>query len=287
MTASSPPPAEPRRTIAADTAPGPRPVRRRRGRPSRAFPIGHVLGSSFSIWFTNLVPFLLLSAAVFALMPWWSPLDIVLASVFGQVVSAALIFSVFERMRGKVVPMSTAIRRGITALPTVIALGLVLGLVMVVAAAPILVFYLLSPDDFTSGATPCVFLLVQLACGIAVMYLTCGLYVAVPACVVERPGIVASLRRSWHLTNGSKWRIFLLSLLLGVMSAIVLMTASAIVATAGNRSVFDGVADHTYVETSLNVVFGSLSAVVAAVAYHELRQSVDGVDADELAAVFE
>ena len=42
------------------------------------------------------------------------------------------------------------------------------------------------------------------------------LWLVVPVAVVERPGIVASLRRSSMLTKGYRWQIFGMVLILGV-----------------------------------------------------------------------
>ena len=57
--------------------------------------------------------------------------------------------------------------------------------------------------------------------------------VAVPALVEEKGGVMASIQRSFDLTRGSRWMIFLLVILFWVVSVIVSTTFSATVAASG------------------------------------------------------
>ena len=46
-------------------------------------------------------------------------------------------------------------------------------------------------------------------------------WVAIPAAVVERPGVIASLKRSAELTTGNRWRVF------GIYAVITLLSPVA------------------------------------------------------------
>src|SRR6185312_7734666 len=61
-------------------------------------------------------------------------------------------------------------------------------------------------------------LLLVIAAACAVFYLTAKFSLAVPSAVVERLGVVESLRRSWSLAQGSVLRLILVNILAAVIS---------------------------------------------------------------------
>jgi hypothetical protein len=98
--------------------------------------------------------------------------------------------------------------------------------------------------------------------------------------VVEHPGIVESLRRSWALTKGFRWRILGLLLLVGVLGGIV----GGIV---GGVTAFVPSVARILISSMVNIVVASLAAVVHGVGYHDLRVAAEGLDTEELSAVFD
>src|SRR5262249_9793848 len=106
-------------------------------------------------------------------------------------------------------------------------------------------------------------------------------YVATPVCVVEQKGPLASLGRSSQLTKGHRWKIFgmIVLLYLGaiiiglVVGALLGLTHSPILVTLG-----------TLVWTG---AWGALYAIFGVVTYHDLRVAKEGVDTDQIAAVFD
>ncbi len=121
--------------------------------------------------------------------------------------------------------------------------------------------------------------------GIMFMVAAC---VAVPAAVVERPGVVGALRRSFDLTRGSRWPLFatgavvmvVLWILSFVTQAVFTIAAAALPRAQGMAA--------TVVATQLgNALFSAIPAVAIAVCYHDLRLAQEGVDTAELAKVFE
>jgi hypothetical protein len=116
------------------------------------------------------------------------------------------------------------------------------------------------------------------------LYVICALYVAVPAAVVERDGVFASLGRSRVLTRKNRWRILVVVLVLLTASWLVLQLIDEVIDTqdlAGWRLHF------VWQVFLVSVVIGSLASTINAVAYHDLRTSREGVSAEELAKVFD
>ncbi len=104
-------------------------------------------------------------------------------------------------------------------------------------------------------------------------------WVAVPAAVVERTGVVESLRRSARLTSGHRWRLFGIFILIGVAQSVLDILANLLF---GDLEILGSV-----ISSAIFVAVTAVYAVVGAVCYHDLRVLVDGVDADEIARVFE
>jgi hypothetical protein len=106
-------------------------------------------------------------------------------------------------------------------------------------------------------------------------------YVAVPACLVERLGVLSSLGRSRRLTKGRRWPIFGLLLLMIVASLAV-----------GFFFVFLRLKGAPALPTLLahfawNAAYLSFSGVLAAVVYHDLRIDKEGVAIEKLTSVFD
>jgi hypothetical protein len=103
--------------------------------------------------------------------------------------------------------------------------------------------------------------------------------VAVPACVFEGLGPVASMFRSFDLTKGCRWKIFGIALLVGVLFLAGLL--------------IDHVVDH--VTPALAMVarvacFGGVMAVwncTIIMVYRGLRVAKEGVDVGQVASIFD
>ena len=106
-------------------------------------------------------------------------------------------------------------------------------------------------------------------------------WVAVPAAVVEDRGIGASLTRSGDLTRDYRWRVF---------GVILVSLAFEVVSENLVGSVF-GFEDNYYLSLAAAWLLAgastALGAVLSAVTYHELRRVKEGVDVDQIAAVFD
>jgi hypothetical protein len=107
------------------------------------------------------------------------------------------------------------------------------------------------------------------------------LWVAIPVAVVERPGVIASLKRSADLTKGFRWTIFGILFAIGLVLIVITMILSFALLSAAGFTVYSiGV-------WVLQALFGAFSATAAAVGYYFLRATKEGVDIADIAKVFD
>ena len=238
------------------------------------FRVGGVLGRGFSILFSNIVPFGLLSLVLMS-PPYIYALAVdpqvildesefsrvgyiwgvfVIQTLLSYLVTAALVYGTIRELRGRHASLGECIGRG-------------LGLILPVCGVAILAGLL-------TGLAWLLFVIP----GLIVWTM---LWVAIPAAVVERPGVFASLSRSAQLTKGYRWRVFGVIVLIFVMGAVLSFIKGALLGGIANPT--------TTVLGDLVVTafFTALGAVVSAVAYHDLRVVKEGADVEQIAAVFD
>lgn len=116
------------------------------------------------------------------------------------------------------------------------------------------------------------------------VFLATALTAAIPAVVVERPGVFGAIRRSFALTKGKRLAIFTAALVLFVVMVGVTAFSSLLipVLTASFAPMLG-----TLFGLATNVVFGTLLWVAPGVVYHDLRVAKEGVATAQLAAIFE
>lgn len=116
------------------------------------------------------------------------------------------------------------------------------------------------------------------------VYLACALSAAVPAVVVERPGILGALRRSFALTKGKRLAIFAVFLVLFLVAMVVTVFSTFVLPqlTAAFAPMLG-----TLLGFAVNVLFGTLLWVAPGVVYHDLRVAKEGIETAQLAAIFE
>ncbi|MCG8425478.1 MAG: hypothetical protein MJE77_46970 [Proteobacteria bacterium] len=237
--------------------------------------VGNVIGRSFSVWFNNFVPFFILTTLVYspliiytvvALEGDLSPSGLQTyswVSSVGQFVlnflaTAALIYGVLQQLRGRHASIGDCIGVGLKRLVPVILVGITAWLCIGLGTLLLIIPGIL----------------------LSLMF-----YVAVPAAVVERRGIIGSLQRSHELTTGHKGTIFAtwLVILLGAFGLSILV---GLVVSSSIESISD-LKYTVYLNLVTSILWGSFSAVVSAIIYHDLRNIKDGVDVEELVRVFE
>ncbi len=184
----------------------------------------------------------------------WTGAGVVLLLLLSPIATAMSLYGAYQAMRGEPFTIGDSFRAGWA------RFGSVLG------------------ATFMAGLITLVLLLLLFVPGVMAV---CAMYVALPACVVERLGPIKSLRRSRELTKGVRWRVFGLILVVSLVGGIMGgMAGGAVAATKSQVAV--GI-----VSFIANVISNSFAAVLSAVAYRDLRVSKEGVDIESLSKVFD
>jgi hypothetical protein len=261
----------------------------------RSFTIGEALGKGFSILFRRFPVFVVMTAIAlsptiaYALLrkPDWTSLDGIYLEVFLVTVgswleyaflSAAVTYAVVEEMSGR--------RAGIGA-SLAVGLARMFPLFLFIIVLSLILFAVLIPPGIIAAAVGSESAIGQIVVWTAILWFFCAFYVAVPTATVERLGLGA-INRAWNLTKGARWRIFglLVVLFLAFFGGLVVIGAIG----AATRDQYQyGEVNWTVLITM--IVFMLLvflgQAVFSAVTYAQLRHDKDGVEANDLAKVFE
>ena len=247
--------------------------------------IGSILSRSFSLLGKNLVPFGAVVAVLhFPLLPLrlyqqsltvggpvpqevslrFVAAEVLLSMTIGAITCSALTHAVLSRLdRDHGAPMSIAdsIRTAMRRLGRVIGVSLAVGVLTSVG---------------------------MLACCIPGIILSCRYAVAAPAVVVEGHGVGGSLRRSVELTAGSRWDIFAVYMVTGlIIGAVGGIPATLSVVILGPLG-FDVMHVASLVFVWLCGLVGSVFwLLVQVTTYHDLRLLRDGPTRDEVARAFD
>ncbi len=164
--------------------------------------------------------------------------------------AAAITYGTFETLRGEPAGFRACFGRGLALIGPAIGVAVVYSLIVVVGLA-----FLIVPG----------------------LILMTVYWVALPVAVVERPGVFASLSRSAELTKGNRWRIFSIMAIVFVVSFAV----NAII------TLIFGDDAPTALDLIVSAWIIAIWGVIGAVTYHDLRVAKEGVEADQIAAVFD
>ncbi len=260
--------------------------------PRKAFSIGAAIGHTFSVWWRHVIvfslltlaadlPILLVSLASGAPVPgitapnanpfdraamaaqaahplprgYWLAYAVTLLLFFVE--AGAITHGVIHHLAGKPVSLRAMVATGVRRLVPLLVVGLLCYLMIVLG-----VVLLVVPG----------------------LFLGCALSAAVPAVVVERPGVLGAIRRSFALTKGTRFAIFVAFLVVtAVMFTAMVFGSFVIPALTPTSARTAGV----LLGFVVNVVCGTLMWVLPGVLYQDLRVSKEGVDVVQLAAVFE
>ncbi len=176
--------------------------------------------------------------------------------------SAAVVYGVFQGLRGRPATIGQCIS--------------------VVAARWLAILILAVLTVLVSGVG-------YLLCVIPGIIVTCGLFIAGPVLIVESMDPIGAMKRSWELTDGYKLTLFFLALAIGLLQMVVgtLLNLAFGFDPLGSEAIAAGLGLYQIVSNLVTVVFTAFNAIAAAVAYHDLRSFREGLDEDELAAVFD
>ena len=260
-----------------------------------SFRVGQVLGKSLSIWFKNLLPFGLLGVvfnipvAILGYLMFeelvpiqqqialGQPADPALVQhIFGwgfwagwvvfvicyQLLTAAIAYGVVQRLRGQTVSLVGCFGQAFGRFFPIIFTGL---------AAAILTWL------------ACLLLVIP---GIIVAL---NFYVAIPVCIIEGLGVSGSLSRAKELARGYRWRLLGIILVAAVIAVVIQQLLGVIIRLAVPAHMELTNLIYMSVGTLMinQVIFTTLVAAIATCAYYYLRVAKEGVDIDQIAAVFD
>jgi hypothetical protein len=180
-------------------------------------------------------------------------LAVILFLALNTIGEAVLLLGAFQRMRGEPLRVSAALQQAFARFLPLIGLGILWALALLFGFLLLIV--------------PGVILL-------------CTWWVVVPVCVVEGLGPIASFSRSSALTKGYRWKIFGLLAVLFVMNGI----GSKIV------ELIFGLAGETMAGLGSLLWFAAWTAFwncVLIMTYHDLRVAKEGIDTEQIAAIFD
>ena len=243
------------------------------------FRFGDVYGRSFSIFFSNILPYSVIAAIflapglyfqtqltglvgrnptveMFQTADYWLVFaGALLVPMLGQMLSQLVIYSFsFQAMRGRPLDVAGALSRVLGRLLPMI--GTMLFYYVVVFVGTLLLF------------VPGIMLAIMLVA-------------MLPVCLIERRGPIAAFERSRELSKGSRWLIFATFLVFGVVGGIANLVIQQIATVAAGPTMAI-LASYPFV-----VVYTAFGAVLTISVYQELLLVKEGPAADRFAAVFD
>jgi hypothetical protein len=243
------------------------------------FRVGQVISKAWSVFSRNFLTFMLVTG-IASLPPILlqrpvsvAPVDPLqnlgttllvgfLAIVLTYFATAIVVFGAFEVMRGRPVNLGESAKVALRRFFPLIGLAIVM---------PVLIYL---------GAI----LLIVPGVILYTMW-----FVATPVCVVERVSVFRSMGRSRQLTKGNRWRILGLSLVVFI-PALIIGAIVAAVAFQGGFAALSSALGST-VGKIANLIWSAFwtafYAIMVVVAYHDLRVAKEGVDTEQIAAVFD
>ena len=190
--------------------------------------------------------------------------------VLAQLALGASMVVVSQGYLGRSMSAGPAIRETMSRLGTLIAAGLLVGLVSGLG-----MFLLIVPG----------------------VILFCGLSLTTPVVMLESPGgAFTAMGRSWNLTQGYRWRMFLLILVGVVLSIVVIMGVNIILGLAfGGLTSFQPGVTPRYgvllaqqgVQLLANMLIAPLPHCILTVAYYDLRIRKEAFDLEMLASTLQ
>ncbi len=255
-----------------------------------AFGVGRVIARTFSTWWRNVLVFSFLTLIAYV--------PILLLGVFGSVPIPGVNapnpnpFDPATMPAQAVVPQGFWLAYSVTMLLVLVEAGAIThGVIHHLAGKRVSLGAMLSaglrralPLLLVGLLSYVIVLLGMILLLVPGVIFACALAAALPAVVVERPGIFGAIKRSFALTKGKRLAIFAIFLVLFVV--IIAITAVGSFLLPQLTASFSPMLG-LLLGLVVNAVFGTLFWVAPGVVYHDLRVAKEGVATAQLAAVFE
>jgi hypothetical protein len=205
-----------------------------------------------------------------------------LAGVLGAIATLGFSAVVAADYHARTIDLGQALRvclrRGLSGLIVVVVTTLIVVGIVVVGVSLMSVAVSTLSGGVAERGGPGVFvaLLLGVVLVIAVVYLTMRWAMVMPALAIEDLGWRAGLQRSWHLSGDNVWRTFAVYLIAAVLTALLGMLVSQVLALV----IVDVVAASVDLDQTIalsvafalgTVIVAPLAAVLLAVLYFDLR----------------
>ncbi|MFJ9079971.1 glycerophosphoryl diester phosphodiesterase membrane domain-containing protein [Streptomyces sp. NPDC102278] len=183
-----------------------------------------------------------------------------LVQILGTILATAMLTMIFSRaILGQRSSVATAWSESRSQLLRLVGLTLMLGLALVVAVAVLIVPAIVFENSDLA------FLALVVVAPVAV-WLGIALSLASPALMLEKSTVFKAVARSWKLVGGSWWRIFGITLLTGLITAIItgiIYYPLSMIAVFGFGNGLDGVLDGTATSSWSYLIFGGVALIIA------------------------
>lgn len=266
---------------------------------NETYSAGRALSLGFRLFFRNLIPFAILAAIVSLPFAAWAYFKfqnlestftdqyfqfkyIAMQGLTGVVIAAPLTYGVVMDLNGKRASLIDCIGMGIKRLFPVLGVGILLGLMLILIGFGLVLIAV----AFQSAIIAVILIYGVLAMVYAIYY------VAVPAAVIERPGVAGALLRSRDLTSGHRGAI------IGVMVIFLVVRyfvgqwiqdsmLESVMSNPDPENAIDTVRKWLCIEIAITTVIAMITGVISAVTYYLLRSEKEGTSSQDLASVFE
>jgi uncharacterized membrane protein len=147
-------------------------------------------------------------------------------------------------------------------------------------------------DQFGSLLVAALFMFVAIGLGLLLfiipgIILSCGMIITIQACVVEGLGPMDSLSRSWELTRGHRWRLFVLGVVWFLVYLGSFILSGLLIGFVVGDSPSVVVAAAMVAEFGIDCLLGAGGGILAAIIFYDLRSIKEGLTIDNLAQVFD
>lgn len=266
---------------------------------NETYSAGRALSLGFKLFFRNLIPFTILAVLVSLPFAAWAYFKfqhiettftdqyfqfkyIGLQALTGIVITAPLTYGVVMDLKGTRASVLDCIAMGLKRLFPVLGVSILLGIMLIIIGIGMALIAVV----FQSPIIAVILIYGVLALVYAIYY------VAVPAAVIERPGVAGALLRSRDLTSGHRAAIvgvFVLFLVVRYFIGQWIQDSmlESVMANPDPENAIDTVRHWLWIEIAITTVIAMITGTISAVTYYLLRSEKEGTSADDLASVFD
>jgi hypothetical protein len=204
---------------------------------------------------------------------------VVVAIVLFSAQSASLVDAAARRYLAKDVSIGEAFRAGLSASGRLIVAGILVFLAIVGVWAVLFIVAAIT-NQFLA------FALAFIAAIVVSAYLACSWLVAPVVVVIEKMGPIAALGRAWRLSDGNRWRIFGIQVLLLILNLVLSILIGGLfggLAAAGGQSSPAGqIGVSSILESLVNlastIIWAPVEWIAFTVLYYDLRVRKEAFD---------